>query len=221
MSQLIGDLFTSDKIDLDYMADEGNQFTRFQKNYITENLSVKNWTKNHNFLCQVPSDKTDSSKHWHGRHLSLQGDQTDSKQTKRGGKPFCHHLYPLTSGLEPCIRSGRQGSHVGLLTGHREQLLPAKAAWLQGFLASKGFSRWKQVNPSRWMWPASSPGCSLCPASSSPGGVLTCLPIRWPPLSTPAAPVMRSPFIRWVQKTSLLHASCPCSFVTQDLEVLC
>ena len=63
MSQLIGDLFTSDKIDLDYMADEGNQFTRFQKNYITENLSVKNWTKNHNFLCQVPSDKTDSSKH--------------------------------------------------------------------------------------------------------------------------------------------------------------
>ena len=36
MSQLIGDLFTSDKIDLDYMADEGNQFTRFQKNYITE-----------------------------------------------------------------------------------------------------------------------------------------------------------------------------------------
>ena len=45
MSQLIGDLFTSDKIDLDYMADEGNQFTRFQKNYITENLSAKNLKK--------------------------------------------------------------------------------------------------------------------------------------------------------------------------------
>jgi len=28
--QLIGDLFTSDKIDLDYMADESNQFTRYR-----------------------------------------------------------------------------------------------------------------------------------------------------------------------------------------------
>ena len=45
MFQLIGDLFTSDKIDLDYMADEGNQFTRFQKNYITEHLPAKNLKK--------------------------------------------------------------------------------------------------------------------------------------------------------------------------------
>lgn len=72
------------------------------------------------------------------------------KQTKRGGKPFCHHLYSLKSGLEPCFRSGCQGSHVGLLTGHREQLLPAKAAWLQGFLHQKVFKvkpgESKQVN---------------------------------------------------------------------------
>ena len=45
MSQLIGDLFTSDKIDLDYMADEGNQFTRFQINYITKHLPAKNLKK--------------------------------------------------------------------------------------------------------------------------------------------------------------------------------
>ena len=40
MSQLIGDLFTSDKIDLDYMADEGNQFTRFQNWKIQKNIAT-------------------------------------------------------------------------------------------------------------------------------------------------------------------------------------
>ena len=58
----------------------------------------------------------------------------------------------------------------------------------------------KRTFPSRWMWRASSPECSPFRASSSPGEALTCSPTRWPPTSTQAAPVMRSPFTRWGQK---------------------